>query len=157
MFSRDPFTCVPEVARDSEAFASGAFSELLGDVSVHAAASPSSKPEDTANFRVDLQFTKVGRLFGPLHIPTYGADKIGFVDAIPCRCSDLCKEEPAQGCGEIGTGTCRGSRAGCDVLDSAGDTPARPHDLPISAFQISDFPSKYARPIVPTKTRATIV
>src|SRR5438552_4841434 len=52
--------------------------------------------QHTANFFVDFQFMKVGRLLGPLHTPTYAADKIGFVNAIPCRGPNLDKEEPAK-------------------------------------------------------------
>ena len=40
--------------------------------------------EDSANFRVDIQFAKVRRLFRPLHGPAYAADKLGFMGAIPC-------------------------------------------------------------------------
>src|SRR5947199_4622734 len=53
--------------------------------------------EDAANFFVDFQFAEVGRPFGPSHTPTYAADKIGFMNAIPARRSDLYKKEPAQG------------------------------------------------------------
>ena len=59
--------------------------------------------EDGANFRVDIQFAKVGRLFRPLHGPAYAADKIGFMGTIPCSDPDLDKQEPAERCGDVWT------------------------------------------------------
>src|SRR4030095_1354573 len=40
--------------------------------------------EHRADFVIDFEFTKVGRLFRPLDIPMYPADEIAFVNAVPC-------------------------------------------------------------------------
>src|SRR6266850_3993030 len=54
-----------------------------------------------ADFVIDFQFTKVRRLFWPLYVPTYTADEIAFVKAIPCGRSNLDKQEPAKGRSEV--------------------------------------------------------
>ena len=81
----------------------GNFRRSRGGVSIQAAALAFVETEDTANFRVDIQFAKVGRLFRPLHGPAYAADKIGFMGAIPCSNPDLDKQEPAERCRDVWT------------------------------------------------------
>src|SRR5260370_37636089 len=71
--------------------------------------------EDTANFWIDFQFAKVRRLFGPLHTPAYAADEIAFVNAVPCRSSNLHEQEPAQSCGEVGSRDCGLRIADCGL------------------------------------------
>src|SRR4029077_5059611 len=62
------------------------------------------EPEHGANFFVDFQFTKVGRLLGPLHIPPNAPDEITFVNPIPYGASHFHKQKPAQSRGEPGSG-----------------------------------------------------
>ena len=50
-----------------------------------------------ADFVIDCEFTKVRRLFWPLYVPTYAADEIPFVKAVPCGRPNLDKQEPAKG------------------------------------------------------------
>src|SRR5438045_666660 len=50
--------------------------------------------EHRADFVIDFEFTKVGRLFRPLDIPMYAADEIAFVKAIPCGRSNFDEREP---------------------------------------------------------------
>src|SRR5437763_8123383 len=47
--------------------------------------------KDAANFFVNLQFAKVRRLFGPLHIPGDATNEILFMNAIPRGSPDLDK------------------------------------------------------------------
>ena len=76
----------------SRTFWLAAFSEVRGRRQrSRPAALAFVETEDTANFGVDIQFAKVGRLFRPLHSPVYAADKIGFMGAIPCSNPDLDK------------------------------------------------------------------
>ena len=74
------------------------------DVRVQAAASPSSNRSTPRISGSIFSSRKLGACSGHCTLQRVRADKIGFVEAIPCRCSNLCKQEPAQGCGEIGTG-----------------------------------------------------
>ena len=73
-----------ETVRDSRVCRTRLSSIWTGaTLSVHAAASPSSNRRTARISLVDFQFAKVRRLFWPLHIPTYAADEIAFVKAIP--------------------------------------------------------------------------
>ena len=88
-----------------------AFSELAGDVSVQAAASPSSNRRTPRISGSILSLRKFGDCSGHCTLQACRADKIAFVNAIPCRGPDLDKQQPAKGRSQI-TGT--DGRADCN-------------------------------------------
>src|SRR5438874_7196402 len=71
--------------------------------------------EHGADFVIDFEFTKVGRLFRPLDIPMYAADEIAFVKAVPCGRSYFDEQEPAEGDGYVGDGNCQLPIANCQL------------------------------------------
>src|SRR5262245_57552324 len=52
--------------------------------------------EHGADFVVDFEFTKIRRLFWPIHCPACAADEIAFVIAIPASRSKLNEQQPAE-------------------------------------------------------------